>query len=243
MRVLVLSDIHANLDALEAVLADAGLYEVVWCLGDLVGYGPDPNGCADRMRELPDLVCLAGNHDKAALGQIDLEAFNPEARQALEWTRDSLSEENAAWLRGLPERLVEGDFTLVHGSPRRPLWEYLLDSERARNAFAFYETPFCLVGHSHVALAFRLDGRSGRCSLHLPPQSPLIQLGPERTILNPGSAGQPRDQDPRASYALLDTDRLTWEWRRVGYDVRAVQIRMREQGMPARLVLRLAEGW
>jgi diadenosine tetraphosphatase ApaH/serine/threonine PP2A family protein phosphatase len=242
MRILVISDIHGNLPALETVLAEAGPIDQVWCLGDLIGYGPYPNEVVDRIRTLPGLLCLVGNHDKAGLGQIGLEAFNHEAREALEWTQGCLSESSRAFLSSLPEKLTEGDFTLAHGSPRRPVWEYLLDTERARASFGFFGTPYCLVGHSHVALAFRLSAE-GRCVLHLPPQGSSLGLGEERMILNPGSVGQPRDQDPRASYALLDTDKKLWEWHRVVYDVKRVQEQMRSVGLPARLALRLTEGW
>ncbi|MGD0573876.1 MAG: metallophosphoesterase family protein [Anaerolineales bacterium] len=242
MRILVISDIHGNLPALESVLAEAGQVDQVWCLGDLIGYGPYPNEVVDRIRLLPGLLCLVGNHDKAGLGQIDLEAFNHEAREALEWTQESLSDSSRAFLGSLPEKLTRGQFTLAHGSPRRPVWEYLLDTERARASFGFFGTPYCLVGHSHVALAFRLSAE-GHCVLHLPPQGTSLGLGEERMIFNPGSVGQPRDQDPRASYALLDTDQRLWEWRRVGYDVKRVQDQMRSCGLPARLALRLTEGW
>jgi predicted phosphodiesterase len=242
MRVLVISDIHANLHALDAVLADAGDYEAVWCLGDLVGYGPNPNECVERIREFPELLCIAGNHDRAAIGDLDLDAFNGEARRALEWTNKALTPESVDYLRSLPEQLTDGSFTLVHGSPRRPLWEYLLDAPRVQSAFSSFQTPYCLVGHSHVAIAFQMNDRN-RCVALLPAHANEFQLGPNRMIVNPGSVGQPRDQDPRASYALLDTDSLHWAWRRVRYDVSIVQNRMQIAGLPPRLILRLGEGW
>ncbi len=242
MRVLVFSDIHANLTALDAVLEDAGMFEAVWCLGDLVGYGPDPNECVDRVREFPELLCIGGNHDKAAIGDISLDAFNGEAHRALEWTNDQVTPETRKYLHELPEQLIHGAFTLAHGSPRRPLWEYLLDAPRVQSAFSSFKTPFCLVGHSHVAIAFQLNERN-RCVPLLPSHATIFQLGFQRMILNPGSVGQPRDQDPRASYSLLNTESLLWEWRRVKYDVEAVQTRMRQADLPPRLILRLAEGW
>lgn len=242
MRVLVVSDIHANINALDAVLADAGEFEAVWCLGDLVGYGPNPNECVERIREFPELLCIGGNHDKAAIGDLDLDAFNGEARRALEWTHKELAPESVRYLHELPEQIHHDSFSLAHGSPRRPLWEYLLDAPRVQSAFASFQTPYCLVGHSHVAIAFQMNERN-RCVPLLPSYAIEFQLGFQRMILNPGSVGQPRDQDPRAAYALLDTESLQWEWRRARYDVKAVQTRMQLVDLPARLILRLAEGW
>jgi diadenosine tetraphosphatase ApaH/serine/threonine PP2A family protein phosphatase len=242
MRVLILSDIHANLTALDAVLMAAGSFDAVWCLGDLVGYGPDPNECINRIQDLPDLQCIAGNHDRATASGMDLDAFNPEAKDALEWTRARLTVESKKFLNDLPETLIQDPYTLAHGSPRRPLWEYLLDSVRAQGSFSSFATRYCLVGHSHVAMAFVLDDRN-RCVTHLPSQSKTISLGFHRMILNPGSVGQPRDQDPRAAYSLLNTESLEWEWHRIEYDVKEVQTRMRTADLPPRLILRLAEGW
>ncbi|MBI4771023.1 MAG: metallophosphoesterase family protein [Chloroflexi bacterium] len=242
MRVLVISDIHANLTALEAVLADAGPVEAVWCLGDLVGYGPDPNECVARVRALPELVCLVGNHDKAALGEIDVAEFNPEAQIAVEWTQQALSAETGAYLRSLSGREAAGRYTLAHGSPRRPVWEYITDAEVAGANFAHFDTPFCLVGHTHSpALYVALD--SG-CEEYYPLYGAgAMSLGPERTILNPGSVGQPRDRNPQAAYALLDPQANLWEYRRVPYDIPAVQERMKSAGLPERLIRRLAVGW
>ena len=242
MRILVVSDIHANLTALDAVLEDAGMFDAVWCLGDLVGYGPDPNECVARIREFPDLLCIGGNHDTAAIGDLSLDAFNGEARRALEWTHRQLTPETIQFLRELPERLIQEPYTLAHGSPRRPLWEYLLDAPRVQTSFSFFKTLYCLVGHSHVAIAFQLNERN-RCVTYLPSHSSSFVLGYQRMILNPGSVGQPRDQDPRAAYSLLDTDSMEWEWHRVEYSVETVQSRMRLADLPSRLILRLEEGW
>jgi predicted phosphodiesterase len=242
MRVLVISDIHANLTALDAVLEAAGFFDAVWCLGDIVGYGPDPNECIERIQELPEIQCIAGNHDRASASGIELDAFNPEARQALEWTRSRLTEASSQFLLQLPETLQLDPYTLAHGSPRRPLWEYLLDSTRAQGSFSAFSTRYCLVGHSHVAMAFVMNDHN-RCITHLPSHSSMISLGFHRMILNPGSVGQPRDQDPRAAYSLLDTDSLEWEWHRIEYDVEKVQARMQGFNLAPRLILRLAEGW
>lgn len=241
MRVLVISDIHANLVALEAVLEDAhGEYDVVWCLGDLVGYGPNPNECVERVRSLAGLRCLVGNHDRAAIGEIDLDAFNLDARLAIAWTQEALTSGTIDYLQNLPEYEVHGDFTLVHGSPRQPVWEYVLDRHVAAQNFRHFETVCCLVGHTHSPVAFR---QVGGTSAELAPnyRQPLDLRG-DRYILNPGSVGQPRDGDPDAAYALLDLEALTWLACRASYDVAETQLRMEAYDLPARLIVRLEEG-
>jgi predicted phosphodiesterase len=244
MRVLVISDIHANLTALETVLSAATEqdYEAVWCLGDLVGYGPDPNECVERIRDLPNLVCLIGNHDQAALGKIPLERFNQDARAAASWTQRTLSESNEAYLLSLPSRVSFDRFTLAHGSPRQPVWEYILDPQTADMNFDAFETPYCLVGHSHLPLVFHRPPEDGRTEMHAVPWGQKLELEP-RMILNPGSVGQPRDMDPRAAFALVDTESMTWLPLRVEYDVSEVQNRMMQAGLPERQALRLMAGW
>jgi diadenosine tetraphosphatase ApaH/serine/threonine PP2A family protein phosphatase len=242
MRVLVLSDIHANLTALEAVLEDAGSFDAAWCLGDLVGYGPDPNECVSRVHALPELVCLIGNHDQAALGGIPLSRFNRDARDVAEWTRSVLSPENQEYLRSLPARINTQDFTLAHGSPRQPVWEYILDQYTADRMFDFFDTPFCLVGHSHLPLVFKRGSDGAFATPVATRLGKSIPMAP-RMILNPGSVGQPRDMDPRAAYALLDLEARTWDARRVRYDVAQVQLRILEAGLPERQALRLVAGW
>ncbi|MBN1310494.1 MAG: metallophosphoesterase family protein [Anaerolineae bacterium] len=246
MRYLVLSDVHANLTAFEAVLKDAGKlgtdYEFIWCLGDIVGYGPDPNDCVDLLRSMPHL-CLAGNHDWAALGRLDIRTFNADARKAVLWTRDHLSDENLAYLDALPTTFVLGEFTLVHGSPRGPIWEYILDPLVAALNFPHYQTPYCLVGHTHTPSIFKQLDDKGGCDIIAPTYGETIQLDQHHQIINPGSVGQPRDSDPRAAYAMLDIENLTWEFRRVTYDIKSVQGRMREAAMPERLINRLDHGW
>lgn len=242
MRILIISDLHANLTSLDAVLKDAGQIDAAWCLGDLVGYGPDPNEIIQRVRDLPRLVCILGNHDAAALNQIDTGAFNPEARQAVHWTAKALSEDNRNFLRRLPEKLVLDDVTLSHGSPRYPVWEYLLDSRTATVNFDYFDTPYCFVGHSHLPVIYNLDGASPSASLNIPEPNTILQLQ-WRTIINPGSVGQPRDRDPRASYAIFDSEKKTWSYRRIEYDIAAVQSRMKKAGLPERHIQRLAAGW
>jgi len=240
MRYLVLSDIHSNLAALEAVLAEAGEVDQVWCLGDVVGYGPDPNECVERISSLPHL-CVVGNHDWGTLGKLDLNDFNAYARRACLWNREQLSAENREYLDSLDELIVEGDFTLVHGSPRSPIWEYVMSPGEAAHSFAFFDTPYCLVGHTHVPGIF--VERSASCEAVLVQEGRPMPLGRERMIINPGGVGQPRDGDPRAAYLILDTDSMTVEHRRVEYPIEVTQEKMRKAGLPRRLIDRLDYGW
>jgi len=244
MRYLVLSDIHSNLEAFEAVLEDAGPVDQVWCLGDVVGYGPDPNACVELLRSLPHL-CIAGNHDWATLGKLDLRDFNPDAREANLWSREQIAPENLAYLKALPETLVEGAFTLVHGSPRHPIWEYIIYASTAQDNSTYFDTPVCFVGHTHIPVIFCLSNKDGKEACEtMPPSlnSPRL-MGQERLIINPGSVGQSRDGDPRASYVILDEESLTFEHRRVVYPVERTQAKMMEHNLPLRLVLRLGYGW
>jgi predicted phosphodiesterase len=242
MHILVISDIHANLTALEAVLADAGEVEAVWCLGDLVGYGPNPNECIELVRELPSLKCILGNHDAAALGQIDSDTFNPEARAAIHWTQTMLSDASRVFLESLDEKVVIDDVTLAHGSPRHPVWEYLLDSRTATQSFDHFDTDYCFVGHTHLPVVYTLFAHQHVAHLLSPEPDVDLPLEP-RAILNPGSVGQPRDRDPRASYAIFDDEACTWRNRRVPYDITAVQARMVAAGLPSRHIQRLTAGW
>ncbi len=243
MRILIISDIHANLTAFETVMDDAkGQWEYVWCLGDVVGYGPDPNECVDLLRTLPHL-CLAGNHDWAALGRLDIRTFNPDARFAVNWTRETLTRENTEYLDALPTTFVIGNYTLAHGSPREPVWEYILEPMIATLNFPHFETPYCLVGHTHQPIIYELISDDGMTEAVAPTYRKARYLNGHRQIINPGSVGQPRDQNPEAAYAILDVERNIWEHRRVSYDISAVQKRMRSHGMPERLVTRLEHGW
>jgi diadenosine tetraphosphatase ApaH/serine/threonine PP2A family protein phosphatase len=242
MKILVISDIHANLSALQSVLKHAGEFDAAWCLGDLVGYGPDPNECVEIVRNLPELVCLLGNHDAAALGMIETESFNPDARLALEWTKDQLIPESLAFLESLPERRIIDHVSLAHGSPRQPVWEYLLDTRTASINFEYFETPYCFVGHTHLPVVYYLPDESRVARLTVPDASMQMTMAP-RAILNPGSVGQPRDRDPRAAYAIYQPDESLFEFRRVAYNISAVQERMEEAGLPERHIQRLSAGW
>jgi diadenosine tetraphosphatase ApaH/serine/threonine PP2A family protein phosphatase len=242
MRYAILADIHSNLAAFEAVLSHAdsrGGFDKIWCLGDVVGYGPDPNECIERLRHF-EHVCIAGNHDWAAIGKMDTSEFNPVAALAAHWTAQQLTAENKDYLQALPVTLCENGFTLAHGSPREPIWEYLLSTEAAQDNFAYFETAYCLVGHSHVPLIFELV--SNKAVYRMFPEGTNLKLGKRRIIINPGGVGQPRDGDPRASYALYDSEAQTVRHCRVEYDIPATQKKMAERGLPTPLILRLSVG-
>ena len=245
MRYLVLTDIHANLEALEAVLADSGEFDAVLCLGDLVGYGPNPNECVDRVRELPGLVCLAGNHDWAALGRLDLGSFNSEARKAAEWTAEQLRDDVRSYLEELSPKLETEDFALAHGSPRDPIWEYLVVEQQGPPNFEEFSGPFCFVGHTHVPRTF-LETKNGDAvgtEIELPEAGDELDLADgERRIVNPGGVGQPRNGDPRAAYGIWDSDTGIFTFRRVPYDVPATQKKIRDAGLPGVLATRLRLG-
>ncbi len=247
MRALILSDIHSNLQAFDAVLADAagrGGYDVVWFLGDLVGYGADPGPCIARLRGLPHLG-IAGNHDHAVIGKLNPDLFNGAARAAALWTAQRLTDEERDYLMALPEVRREGPFTQVHGSLRDPVMEYLISEPAALATFALLDTPFCLVGHSHYPLVWtEEDGRAGVELLN--PSVPVRLDRWRRVIVNPGSVGQPRDGDRRASYLLYDSDEGggegTLQHCRVEYDIATAQTRIRQAGLPDSLAVRLADG-
>ena len=243
MKIAVVSDIHGNLEALEKVLKDAESWgaEGVWCLGDIVGYGPNPSECIRTIRGVASAIVM-GNHDAAIAGEISLDDFNPDAREAALWTKEQLSTEDLQFLKSLPRKMVEGDFTLVHGSPRHPIWEYVLNHSVACASFQHFETRYCLVGHSHIPLVFQLQDDDTCVGGALSPGNPL-PLEEYRWVLNPGSVGQPRDWDPKASYARLDTGSRTWEIVRLNYPIEKTQSKMREFGLPEKLIARLNFGW
>jgi len=240
MRVAVISDIHANEHALAAVLEeiDALAPDAIWCLGDVVGYGPAPSRCCEVVSERADL-CLIGNHDLVALGSLDAADFNEEAAEAALWTRAHLDERSRAFLSALQPSGKADGAALFHASPRDPVWEYVLSAETAYFSLLATEAPLVLVGHSHVALAIGLDGDE----LH----GGLAPAGTERALdgrwlLNPGSVGQPRDGDARAAWLELDTDDRVARFHRVAYPIERTQGDMRAAGLPEPLAARLAQG-
>ncbi|HXU85062.1 MAG TPA: metallophosphoesterase family protein [Verrucomicrobiae bacterium] len=239
MRVAVVSDIHANLVALDAVLAAIGSVDAIWQLGDIVGYGPDPDGVVERLDSIGALG-VAGNHDLAALGGREIDLFNPDAKAAMEWTRGRIGDRTKTWLAALPTTLDAHDMTLVHGSPRDPVWEYVTSLPVARANLAVLETPVGLHGHTHVPMAWA--DRDGRVEAIAPGPGSSFRIDGRPVLLNPGSVGQPRDGDPTASWLEIDLDAGLATWRRIGYDIEAVRTAMLDAGLPGRLADRLRYG-
>jgi predicted phosphodiesterase len=241
MRVAVVSDIHSNLHALDAVLdaIDGDETDELWCLGDIVGYGPCPNECCALIAARAD-VCLAGNHDLAIRGTIDLDEFHGDAALAARLNRDDLMPESRAFLDRLEPQGNAHGVALYHGSARDPVWEYVLSDEAALATLTIADSPLVIVGHSHVAL--HLTSSYGEMEGGLAHAGTAVALGDAPTLLNPGSIGQPRDGDPRAAYLLLDLAERRAEFRRVEYDVAATQAEMAVAGLPSPLAARLALG-
>jgi len=246
MRIAVLSDIHANLPALEAVRAELTGIDQVWVLGDIVGYGPQPNEVIATLQDMGARSVL-GNHDGAAIGTVDAAYFNPDARTAIEWTAGAIDDNARSYLATLPEVRRDGELTAVHGSPRDPIWEYITGSGIAAANFEFFETRLCLFGHTHLPIAYLLVEGGAEARPGLPDD--VVPLGGGRALLNPGSVGQPRDGLPDAAYAILDlgdeargADGGTIAFHRVRYEIDRTQRLMRELGLPPRLVERLSYG-
>lgn len=242
MRFAVLSDIHANLAALEAVRADLPEVDQVWVLGDTVGYGPQPNEVITTLQEMGARSVL-GNHDGAAIGGVDPAYFNTDARAAIEWTATAIDANARSYLATLPEVRRDGDVTAVHGSPRDPIWEYITSGGIAAANAAHFETRLCLFGHTHMPVAYLL-GDDVEVVVGLPGE--VVRLDDARALLNPGSVGQPRDGLPDAAYAVLELSdggtADTMSFHRVRYDIDRTQRLMRELGLPTRLVERLSYG-
>jgi predicted phosphodiesterase len=243
MRIVILSDIHSNLVALETVLAAAGSFDALWCLGDTIGYGPRPNECVELMRQHAQ-IAITGNHDLACLNKIDLRDFNPDARKANIWNGEQLRAENRAWLEPLsPSVHVDKQFLVAHGSPREPIWEYLLMPDQAVANFELFSNQVCFIGHSHVQLGFRMRTGSEHAERFLPESGRTVELSDgTRFFINPGSVGQPRDQDPRAAFAILDTGANSVRFQRVAYDIPKTQRQMKDEGLPMALIRRLEYG-
>ena len=247
MRYAVLSDVHGNLEALTAVLADAASQGAlgILCLGDTVGYGADPVPCIELLGERSTRT-VAGNHEYGALGLIDLRWFNPAARAAALWTRERLGTDHTGYLSGLPLASAIGEATCVHASPRRPEeWDYLVSPEEGFLAFGDFPTRLCFVGHSHRPALWSL-GSGGRAHEDLAGAAchghrTTFHDG-RRYLVNVGSVGQPRDGDPRAAYAVWDEDERTVTLRRVPYDHRAAATKILRAGLPRVLADRLAIG-
>jgi predicted phosphodiesterase len=242
MRIALLSDVHGNLPAFEAVLADVGDDEAdeIWCLGDLVGYGAQPDGCVELARARCDL-CLAGNHDLVVTGDIDIADFSSSAAAAARWTRETIGDDALAFLRELRPAEPGREIGLYHASPRDPVWEYVLSSWQADECMDLMEARVGAVGHSHVALWFcrtaegQVEGTLARGGLER-------DLSEGEWLLNPGGVGQPRDGDPRAAWLLLDTEEWKAQWRRVEYPIDEAARAIEEAGLPKVLADRLYTG-
>jgi diadenosine tetraphosphatase ApaH/serine/threonine PP2A family protein phosphatase len=221
------------------VLAAAGEVDAVWHLGDIVGYGPEPDAVVARLREV-GAVGVQGNHDAAAAEVLGIEWFNRDARRAMEWTRAVIAPETRSWLAALPVTLTDGDATLVHGSLRDPIWEYVTSAPVARASLAALGSRLGFNGHTHIPIAYVEE--DGAVEVVGPGDGSVLELRGRRALVNPGGVGQPRDGDPRAAYLVLDTTADTVTWHRVEYDIESVQAAMRAVGLPGRLAARLAVG-
>jgi diadenosine tetraphosphatase ApaH/serine/threonine PP2A family protein phosphatase len=241
MRVAVLSDVHANLAALESTLVDVDTEAVdeIWCLGDLTGYGARPTECVDLMRERA-AICLCGNHDLVVRGDLGVDAFTSDAAAAAAYAREVLPEAELEWLRTLAPLGQREGVELYHGSIRDPVWEYVLNVEIALACLSRQRSELALVGHSHVALAVHLERGELKGGLAAPDSE--YDLADRRCLLNPGSVGQPRDRDPRAAWLLLDLETRRARFRRSAYDIERTQREIREAGLPERLASRLSTG-
>jgi diadenosine tetraphosphatase ApaH/serine/threonine PP2A family protein phosphatase len=237
MRIAVISDIHANWPALEAVISDFGGVDDVICLGDVVGYGGDPVRCLDHVRGRGWLT-LTGNHDRACADPDALGWFNDEAASAIRWTVDQLGQDRIRWLRSLPEQTSRLGIRLVHASPRNPVFEYVLDTPTAAANLKLLLGGVCFHGHTHLPGVFQIEGRHVVHSYRLG-ATPLA--GP--ALINPGSVGQPRDHDPGASYGIWNTTEGRFEFRRVPYDREAAKRSIRQAGLPERFAIRLDFGY
>ena len=242
MRALIVADVHSNLEALQSVISDSekrGGFDEIWVLGDVVGYGPNPVECIELIKRY-DARVVAGNHDLASVGKLSLEAFNAYASAANRWTASQLSEAQAGYLRELPLKVEQDNFTLVHGSPRDPIWEYVVTPASAAASFLHFDTLWCLVGHSHIPFLCRPQEGSA-VFVDFPLDTP-VALGSERLIINPGGVGQPRDGDPRASYSISDSYRGVVYHHRAEYDIPKTQEKMTKRGLPKYLIDRLSRG-
>jgi predicted phosphodiesterase len=242
MKVAVISDIHANRQAFEAVLeaiAESDAAEV-WCLGDLVGYGADPDACVELARR-HTAVCLVGNHDLAVLGQVPMHEFSTGASLAAQWTQEVISPESLAFLKSLRTTGKEGAVGLYHASPRDPVWEYVLSALLAELCLDAQPERVCLIGHSHVALSF--VRHEGALTTGEPRrEGTVLDISSGEWLLNPGSVGQPRDGDARAAWMLLDLDNWSASYQRTAYDIAGAAGAIRAARLPASLAERLEYG-
>jgi len=237
----IISDIHANLEALNAVLArceELGVEQYI-CVGDLVGYNANPSECLEIVRSLPLAAVVKGNHDEQASENLDLSEFNPQAAKAIEWTRDQLSQEQRDYLRDLPMKARVGRITVVHATLDNPgMWGYIMDKYAAEASLSYQFSQVCFYGHSHVPMAF-----DRQMDVEMMESGVIEVLPGHKYLINPGSVGQPRDKDPRASFATYDTDECIIKLHRLEYDIETTQKKIIEAGLPERLAQRLSLGY
>ncbi len=245
MRLMIFSDIHGNLDALQKVLKDSSKYDVhrAICLGDLVGYGPYPNECIEIVRNLKNCRCLAGNHDVAALWQSSPYGMSKTAKEAILWTMDQLSSANKAYLASLPDRIDLNKMTFVHANPYNPKgWRYVMDRKYALRSFAATRSRFIFIGHSHRPLVISKKHWLAVSIETITGDTKRLVNDNRRRIVNCGSVGQPRDDDPRASYLIYDTRKRTLHFHRVEYDVQKTVQAIGDANLPAVLGRRIVKG-
>ncbi len=247
MRLAILSDIHSNMPALEAVLGtiDASGADETWCLGDVVGYGANPDECAAAVAERC-AVSLVGNHDLAVTGELDISSFSPAASAAVRWTQRSVADETLRFLRGLKPASTDREVALYHASPRDPVWEYVLWPDQAAECLAAQATRVSFVGHSHVALYFTVPEGNGTperiAQGSQADAATTVDVSDGRWLINPGSVGQPRDGDPRAAWLELDTEAWTATYHRVEYDIDRAAEAILKADLPEHLAKRLHIG-
>jgi predicted phosphodiesterase len=243
MRLALISDIHANIEALEAVVADIKTHNVdeILCLGDIVGYGANPNECIELVNESCSIILL-GNHDAAAVGMLSTQHFNIHAKIAIEWTTDNLKKSGFDYLKTLPLKESKYSTTFVHATPYEPnMWYYITSLEEAAFNFQFFDTSFCFVGHTHIPIVIVLE-QEKEVYVHPGDSLDYTNLANVRFLINVGSVGQPRDRNPKSCYGIIDTDAKAFTYHRVSYDIQKAQAKMRKIKMPEFLITRLEEG-
>lgn len=236
MKYAIFSDIHSNIEALNCVLEKISLENVdgmIFC-GDIVGYGPNPNECVEKIRSLKNIKIVAGNHDRATVGLFDVNWFNDNAKAAILWTINILTEENKKFLRDLPEKIVLENFIVVHGSPREPISEYLTKSVDMYENLSFFMPQLCFIGHSHKQFIYSAEN-----GIIIPSENETIEIL-SKSIINVGAVGQPRDGDNRACFLILEDNKIIFH--RVNYDIKAVQEKMKNEKLPEYLIERLNYG-